>query len=127
MKVEFKRLSLQAKRYHRNDRVVKQRSCRCFSGIVCKNRGYTGGARLMCATFSRIAGPVQQRPSGAGALIGAIAGAAIGNHIGSGAGRAVATGIGLVAGAAVGADLVPPRRHFSQLQSSRTAPHRRWT
>ncbi|MDP1647804.1 MAG: hypothetical protein Q8M01_06350 [Rubrivivax sp.] len=44
----------------------------------------------------------QQRPTGAGALIGAIAGAAIGSNIGSGAGRAVATGIGMVAGATVG-------------------------
>lgn len=45
---------------------------------------------------------VQQPRSGAGAVIGAIAGAALGNTIGHGSGRAVATGIGLVGGAAVG-------------------------
>ena len=46
---------------------------------------------------------VYQRPnSGAGALLGAIAGAAIGNSVGGGGGRAVATGIGLVTGAAIG-------------------------
>lgn len=45
---------------------------------------------------------VQQPRSGAGAVIGAIAGAALGNTIGHGGGRAVATGIGLIGGAAVG-------------------------
>ena len=45
---------------------------------------------------------VQQPGSGAGALIGAIAGGLLGNTIGAGAGRAVATGVGVVAGAAVG-------------------------
>ena len=45
---------------------------------------------------------VQQPRSGAGAVIGAIAGAALGNTIGHGSGRAVATGIGLFGGAAVG-------------------------
>jgi uncharacterized protein YcfJ len=44
-----------------------------------------------------------RRPnSGGGALLGAIAGAAIGNSFGGGTGRAVATGIGMVTGAAVG-------------------------
>lgn len=42
------------------------------------------------------------RPSGAGALIGAIAGGVLGNNIGGGFGRAAATGIGAVAGAAIG-------------------------
>jgi len=45
---------------------------------------------------------VYQQRSGAGALIGAVTGAAIGNTFGGGAGRAVATGIGMVAGAAIG-------------------------
>ncbi len=45
---------------------------------------------------------VQRQPSGAGALIGAIAGGAMGNAIGSGAGRAAATAIGVIGGAAVG-------------------------
>jgi uncharacterized protein YcfJ len=45
---------------------------------------------------------VQRPPSGAGAVIGAIAGGAIGNSIGGGAGRAAATAIGVIGGAAVG-------------------------
>ena len=42
------------------------------------------------------------RPSGAGAVIGAIAGGVLGHNIGGGFGRAAATGIGAVAGAAIG-------------------------
>lgn len=45
---------------------------------------------------------VQRQPSGAGALIGAIAGGAMGNAIGAGAGRAAATAIGVFSGAIVG-------------------------
>ena len=44
----------------------------------------------------------QQPTSGVGALLGAIAGAAIGHNIGGGDGRALATGVGLVAGSAIG-------------------------
>lgn len=44
----------------------------------------------------------QARPSGAGALIGAVAGAAVGNAIGKGSGNAVATGVGLIGGAILG-------------------------
>ena len=46
--------------------------------------------------------PSRRQPSGAGALIGAIAGGAMGNAVGAGAGRAAATAIGLIGGAAVG-------------------------
>ena len=42
------------------------------------------------------------RPSGAGAVIGAIAGGVLGHQVGGGFGRAAATGIGAVAGAAIG-------------------------
>jgi uncharacterized protein YcfJ len=45
---------------------------------------------------------VQQRPSGAGAVLGAIAGGVIGHNLGNGFGRAAATGFGAVAGAVVG-------------------------
>jgi uncharacterized protein YcfJ len=45
---------------------------------------------------------VQRQPSGAGALLGAIAGGAMGNAIGAGSGRAAATAIGVIGGAAVG-------------------------
>jgi uncharacterized protein YcfJ len=55
---------------------------------------------------------VRQRPTGAGALIGALVGGGIGNAIGAGAGRAAATGIGAVAGAVIGdraeANATPP-------------------
>jgi len=45
---------------------------------------------------------VQQRNSGAGAVMGAIAGGAMGNAVGDGSGRAVATMIGLMGGAILG-------------------------
>ena len=45
---------------------------------------------------------VQQAPSGAGAVIGAIAGGVLGNSVGGGFGRAAATGIGVVAGSVIG-------------------------
>lgn len=40
--------------------------------------------------------------SGAGAVLGAIAGGAIGNQVGQGSGRALATGVGLIGGAMLG-------------------------
>ena len=45
---------------------------------------------------------VQPRPSGAGALVGALVGGVVGNQFGAGMGRAAATGLGVVAGAAIG-------------------------
>jgi len=45
---------------------------------------------------------VGARPSGVGALIGAVAGGLVGNTIASGSGRGIATGVGAVAGAAIG-------------------------
>jgi uncharacterized protein YcfJ len=55
---------------------------------------------------------VQPQPSGAGAVIGAIAGGLLGNTVGGGFGRAAATGVGAVAGAAIGnsveANAYPP-------------------
>lgn len=45
---------------------------------------------------------VQQPKSGAGGLMGAIAGAAVGNSVGAGSGRALATMIGVIGGAAMG-------------------------
>ena len=45
---------------------------------------------------------VQQQPSGAGSLIGAIAGGLLGNSVGAGFGRAAATGLGVVAGSVIG-------------------------
>lgn len=44
----------------------------------------------------------QQPNTGGGALLGAIAGAAIGNTLGAGGGRAAATGIGMIAGSVIG-------------------------
>lgn len=45
---------------------------------------------------------VRRQPSGAGALLGAIAGGAMGNAIGAGSGRAAATALGMFGGAVVG-------------------------
>ena len=61
---------------------------------------------------------VQRQPSGAGALIGAIAGGAMGNAVGAGAGRAAATAIGLIGGAAVGNNIESGGRS-GQAQSQR--------
>ena len=55
--------------------------------------------RQVCRDEAQI---VQPGPSGAGAVIGAIAGAVLGHNIGAGFGRAAATGLGVVAGAAIG-------------------------
>ena len=48
---------------------------------------------------------VQRPPSGAGALLGAIAGGVLGHNLGDGFGRAAATGIGIVAGSVIGDQL----------------------
>ena len=45
---------------------------------------------------------VQQRSSGAGAMVGALIGGVVGNQFGAGMGKAAATGLGVVAGAALG-------------------------
>lgn len=58
-----------------------------------------GVPRQVCTTQSV---PVQSQKSGAGAVMGALAGGAIGNSVGGGDGRAIATMIGLVGGALLG-------------------------
>ena len=58
-----------------------------------------GVPRQVCSTQ---AAPVQSQKSGAGAVMGALAGGAIGNSVGGGDGRAIATMIGLVGGALLG-------------------------
>ena len=72
--------------------------------------------RQSCTESQQI---VQPQPSGAGALIGAIAGGVLGNSVGGGFGRAAATGLGAVAGSVIGnqieadgqpATAVPTRR-----------------
>lgn len=55
--------------------------------------------RRVCTEEQQFVGA---RPSGAGAVIGAVAGGLLGNTIGAGFGRAAATGLGVVAGAAIG-------------------------
>jgi outer membrane lipoprotein SlyB len=58
------------------------------------------------AEFGRVANigyiQVAQRPSGAGAILGAVIGGVVGNTLGGGAGRALATGAGVVGGAIAG-------------------------
>jgi uncharacterized protein YcfJ len=58
-----------------------------------------GVPRQVCTT-EQVA--VQQQKSGAGALMGAIAGGAMGYAVGGGAGKAAATVLGLIGGAALG-------------------------
>jgi uncharacterized protein YcfJ len=58
-----------------------------------------GQPRTVCAT-EQVA--VQAPKSGAGALMGAIAGGAMGNAVGGGGGKAAATMIGIMGGAIVG-------------------------
>lgn len=58
-----------------------------------------GQPRTVCTT-EQVA--VQQRKSGAGALMGALAGGAVGNAIGAGGGKVAATMIGIMGGAIVG-------------------------
>lgn len=52
----------------------------------------------------------QAPPSGAGALLGAIAGAGVGNTIGSGSGHVAAIGLGTVLGAVIGSNVEGPRQ-----------------
>ena len=56
-------------------------------------------ARQSCSDTQQL---VQPQPSGAGAVIGAIAGGVIGHNVGGGFGRAAATGLGVVAGSVIG-------------------------
>lgn len=68
-------------------------------------------------TCSQTPVAVQNPTSGAGALMGAIAGGAVGNQIGGGSGRALATMAGVVGGAMMGDKIENPG---SQLQNQTT-------
>ncbi|MES2242863.1 MAG: glycine zipper 2TM domain-containing protein [Pseudomonadota bacterium] len=59
-------------------------------------------------------------PSGAGAVMGALAGGAMGNAIGDGGGRALATVIGLVGGAMVGNNIEGNRSQVQNVQQCGT-------
>lgn len=61
--------------------------------------------RQVCST-QQVA--VEQPKSGAGALMGAIAGGALGNQIGGGSGRAAATAAGVIGGALLGNNIEGP-------------------
>ncbi|WBY03096.1 glycine zipper 2TM domain-containing protein [Ramlibacter tataouinensis] len=63
---------------------------------------------------------VQQQPSGAGAVLGAIAGGAAGNAIGGGSGRAAATAIGLMGGALLGNQIERPGTEIQTVQQCAT-------
>jgi len=64
---------------------------------------------------------MQQPKSGAGALMGAIAGGAMGNSVGDGNGRALATGIGLFGGAIMGDRIEgSPASHTQHVQRCAT-------
>jgi len=61
--------------------------------------------RQVCTTQQVM---VEQPKSGAGALLGAVAGGAMGNQVGQGSGRALATMIGLVGGSMLGDKIEGP-------------------
>jgi uncharacterized protein YcfJ len=64
---------------------------------------------------------VQQPKSGAGGLMGAIAGGAIGNNVGGGNGRALATMIGLIGGTVMGDNIEgAPATQVQNIQSCST-------
>ncbi|HYD77075.1 glycine zipper 2TM domain-containing protein [Ramlibacter sp.] len=63
---------------------------------------------------------VQHQPSGAGALLGAIAGGFLGNSIGDGGGRAAATALGVVGGAMVGNNIERPGTEVQNVQNCTT-------
>jgi uncharacterized protein YcfJ len=63
---------------------------------------------------------VQQPNSGGGAVLGAIAGGALGNQIGHGSGRAAATVIGLIGGAAVGNNIEGSGSYVQNVQQCST-------
>lgn len=73
--------------------------------------------RQVCTTQPMI---TQAPPSGAGAVMGALAGGAMGNAIGDGGGRALATVIGLVGGAMVGNNLEGNRSQLQNVQQCGT-------
>ncbi|WP_311223917.1 MULTISPECIES: glycine zipper 2TM domain-containing protein [unclassified Acidovorax] len=62
----------------------------------------------------------EQRPSGAGALLGAIAGGAAGNAIGGGSGRAAATALGVIGGAVLGNNVEGTRGGYQNVQRCST-------
>ncbi len=62
----------------------------------------------------------QAPPSGAGAVLGALAGGAMGNAIGDGGGRALATMIGLAGGALVGNNIEGNRNQVQNVQQCGT-------
>jgi len=60
------------------------------------------------------------RPSGAGALLGAVAGGAAGNAIGGGSGRAAATVLGVIGGAVLGNNIEGGRPGYQNVQRCST-------
>lgn len=66
---------------------------------------------------------VQQPNSGGGAVLGAIAGGALGNQIGHGSGRAAATLLGVIGGAAVGNNIEGQGSYVQNVQHCTTQTH----
>jgi uncharacterized protein YcfJ len=73
--------------------------------------------RQVCAMEQQV---VPAQKSGAGALMGAIAGGAMDNAVGGGAGKAAATMIGLVGGAAIGDSVESGAAQGQPVQGCRT-------
>ncbi len=73
--------------------------------------------RQVCSTQPMI---IAAPRSGAGAVMGALAGGAMGNAIGDGGGRALATMIGLVGGAVIGNNIQGPSQQVQNVQQCGT-------
>ncbi len=74
--------------------------------------------RQVCTTQQVM---VEQPKSGAGALLGAVAGGAVGNQIGGGSGRAVATMAGVIGGAMLGNNI--EGQPTARMQEQTTCTH----
>jgi uncharacterized protein YcfJ len=73
--------------------------------------------RQVCTTSAVVS---QAPPSGAGAVMGALAGGALGNAVGDGSGRALATMIGLVGGAMLGNNVEGTKTQTQNVQQCST-------
>jgi uncharacterized protein YcfJ len=76
-----------------------------------------GVPRQVCTTQAML---VESPRSGAGALLGALAGGVVGHNVGNGGGQALATMIGAVGGAMVGDNLEGPNRQLQNVQQCGT-------
>lgn len=73
--------------------------------------------RQVCTTQTML---VESPRSGAGALLGALAGGVVGHNVGNGGGQALATMIGVVGGSMIGDNMEGPNRQLQNVQQCGT-------